>query len=197
MNNRYQYSLNSIYNYSYFANKFINRFVKQGKKNVVEKKVHQAFLELKPKNAMLILLKSIWILKPIVGLAKTLKFKGKKKKKRITLTPSTLSLPQQYKLAISWLINFIMIQKKTRRRHRHKNVVKFLKAVRGLSKSKKKTFYNRFQIALSQQQLNKLIRNKFEELDATSYSQLVRKKLHIYVAITNNRINKRFRYFKR
>jgi ribosomal protein S7 len=59
MNNRYQYSLNSIYNYSYFANKFINRFVKQGKKNVVEKKVHQAFLELKPKNAMLILLKSI------------------------------------------------------------------------------------------------------------------------------------------
>jgi len=59
---------------------------------------------------------------------------------------------------------------------------------------KKKTFYDRFQIAYAKQQLNNLIKNKFDELDDTKYVQLVRKKLHIYVAVTNNRINNKFRY---
>jgi hypothetical protein len=63
-----------------------------------------------------------------------------------------------------------------------------------MSKSKKKTFSDRFQIAYAQQQLNNLIKNKFDELDDKKYVQLIRKKLHIYVAVTNNRINNKFKY---
>jgi putative ribosome biogenesis GTPase RsgA len=161
---------------------------------MIEKCAYKAFTDLKPKSAMFILLKSIGILKPIVNLLKRSRRISKKKRKRITLVPRAISLPQQYKLAISWLINFIRIQKKTRRRHRYKNVIKLLQVVRGMSKSKKKTFYDRFQIAYAKQQLNNLIKNKFDELDDTKYVQLVRKKLHIYVAVTNNRINNKFRY---
>ena len=63
-----------------------------------------------------------------------------------------------------------------------------------MSKSKKKTFDNRFHIAYAHQQLNDLITNKFNELDNTKYIQLIRKKLHLYVAVTNNRINRRFKF---
>jgi hypothetical protein len=66
-----------------------------------------------------------------------------------------------------------------------------------MSKSKKKTFYDRFQITHAQQQLNYLIKNKFDELDETKYAQLVRKKLHLYVTVTNNRINNKFKYKKK
>jgi len=194
MINLHQHSRNSLYNDSFFLNKFINKFVKHGRKKIIEKCVYKAFTDLKPKSAMFILLKSIGILKPIVSLLKFSRHMGKKKRKRITLIPSAISLPQQYKLAISWLINFVRIQKRTRRRHRYKNVIKLLQIVRGMSKSKKKTFSDRFQIAYAQQQLNNLIKNKFDELDDTKYVQLIRKKLHIYVAVTNNRINNKFKY---
>ena len=101
MINLHQHSRNSLYNDSFFLNKFINKFVKHGRKKIIEKCVYKAFTDLKPKSAMFILLKSIGILKPIVSLLKFSRHMGKKKRKRITLIPSAISLPQQYKLAIS------------------------------------------------------------------------------------------------
>ena len=194
MYNFYNNSPNFIFQDMHFLHKFIKRFVKHGNKKIIEKKVYKAFVDLKPKNAMFILLKSIWILRPFVNLLKTSRFTGKKKRKRVRLIPIYISIPQQYKLAISWLMNFITIQKKNRRRHRYKNITKSLQKLRGMSKSKKKNFYDRFQIAFSNQQLNRLIKNKFDELDNTKYIQLVRKKLHLYVAVANNRIYNKFQY---
>lgn len=62
-----------------------------------------------------------------------------------------------------------------------------------MSVSKKKTFYDRFHVTLPSQQLKNLIKNKLLNLDATKYSQLIRRKLNFYVVITNNRTNERFR----
>jgi hypothetical protein len=81
-NQNHCYSPNSIYNYSYFINKFINRFVKNGNKKIIEKNVYKGFVDLKPKKAMFILLKSILILRPFVNLFKSSRRMGKKKTKK-------------------------------------------------------------------------------------------------------------------
>jgi ribosomal protein S7 len=101
MINLRQHPKNSLYNYSYFLNKFINKFIKNGRKKVIEKCVYKAFTDLKPKNAVFILLKSIGVLKPNVHLLKYSRRRGKKKRKRIILIPRVIGLQQQYKLAMS------------------------------------------------------------------------------------------------
>jgi len=189
----YKIQQNTFYNDSPLINKFANRFIKNGRKGKVYKHVYQAFEELKSLEPMYVLCKSIILLKPIIGVLKSFRKIPRKHLRRVTIIPFPLNRRRQLVIALSWFINLIIIQKQERRRHNHQNIVKTRKKMRGLSKSKKKTFSDRFHITFPNQQLYKLIKTKFEHLIETKYSQLVRRKLNLYVTITNNRMNSHFR----
>lgn len=189
-------TFNSIY-MSFWVSKFINKFIMDGKKDVVKRHVYLAFNALKQElhyRPQDILLTSLQVLKPIVGTAKLIRKYGKKRQTRTLLVPIPLKLRSQLILSLSWLKDFIIIQKKSRRQHHYINRVKENKKTRGLSKSKKKTFGDRFYISLSGQQLNKLVENKFRDFFLTKYSQLIRRKLALYISATNNRVYTHFRW---
>lgn len=87
----------------------------------------------------------------------------------------------------------ILNQKKWRHRHKYINRSKVKKKQRGLSKSKKKTFYDRFQIALKNQHLKNLISEYFISAHTTKYVQLIRRRTSFYVKVTNNRTTLNYR----
>lgn len=182
---------------SFWINKFINKFIKNGRKVVVEKAIYHAFVEIKQRlklNPSDILLKSIEMLRSIVDVAKLFKFRGKRRKRKIILIPVPIHERRQVIMALSWLKQLILNQKKSRRRQRHINNSKVIKKQRGLSKSKKKTFYDRFQIAFKNQHLQKLISEHFIATHTTKYVQLVRRRTSFYVTVTNNRTTMNYRW---
>lgn len=158
--------------------------------------MYQAFIEIKQRlklNPSDILLKSIEVLRSIVDVAKLFKFRGKRRRRKIILIPVPIYERRQVIMALAWLKQLILNQKKSRRRHRHINFSKGIKKQRGLSKSKKKNFYDRFQIALKNQKLQNLISEHFIATHTTKYVQLVRRKTSFYVTITNSRTTMNYR----
>ncbi len=182
---------------SFWLSKFMNKFIKDGRKAIVEKAIYNAFVEIKQRlklNPSDILLKSIEMLRSIVDVAKLFKFRGKRRRRKIILIPVPIQERRQVIMALSWLKQLILNEKKWRRRHRYINRSKILKKQRGLSKSKKKTFQDRFQIAVKNQHLQKLISEHFITTHTTKYVQLVRRRTAFYLTVTNNRTTMNYRW---
>lgn len=181
---------------SFWVNKFVNKFIKNGNKKVVEGLVYKAFQDVKlstKQNPTNILLKSLELLKPIVNVVKLLKYRRHGRRPQVILIPTPINLQTQLVVSLSWLVKLIISQKKTRRAHSHQTKISTLKR-RSLSKSKKKIFYDRFYVALPNLQLNNLIATKFIDLYSSNYIQLSRFKMAFYVLVANNRIYGHYRW---
>ena len=188
---------NSIYD-SRWLTKFINKFMQHGKKHIVEKHIYNAFATIKNIlriNPNDILLKSIAVLKPYVGVAKfyTNKEYRKKRRRRAMLIPVPIKSHRQYILSLTWFVQLICNQKKIRHKHRHVNIRK-ITTKRGLSTSKKKLFKDRFHISLRGQELNNIINDKFIDIYKNKFIQIARHKTAFYVKLTNNRAYDSYRW---
>lgn len=205
---------NTFYN-SFLINKFINKFIKNGRKKIVEKHIYNAFSQLQKltkENPGVLLLKSVDILKPIIGTVKHIKKFGKKRRKRkVILVPTPLTPRRQIILALSWLVDLIIYQKNVRHKHIHKSIFERetkqkklrksqekkppikIKKKKGYGNSRKKTLYDRFYIALPYQNLNKLIIKKFLQIYTGKYSLLYRRKYKFYSIAVKNRAFLRYR----
>jgi ribosomal protein S7 len=100
---------------SFLVTKFINKFIKHGRKQCAERAVHQAFVQVKQQlneNPAGILLKSITLLKPFVGVAKLFKLQGKRRRRKTLLIPVPLVERQQLALGLTWFVRLILNNKK-------------------------------------------------------------------------------------
>lgn len=188
---------NPFYN-SYWISRFLNKFIYGGNKLIAEKAVYKAFEHIQYKNnvfANTILLNGLEILKPIVGIAKFFKLRGKRRKRKTLFIPVPIPEQKQRNIALSWFVKLIFLTKKTRRRHKYINIAHLTTKKRGLSKSKKKIFDDRFQIVTKTQfRLTTLIINHFCNIYSTKFLQLIRRQVSSYVSITNNRIYLHYRW---
>jgi len=75
--------------------------MKHGNKKIVMKHIDKSFFEIKPKNAIHIIFKSISITKPFIGIRKLLKFQRKGRRKKVVLIPIPLKVRSQFILALA------------------------------------------------------------------------------------------------
>lgn len=189
----------NLYYESFWVSKFINKFVKDGRKTTVQRQVLQAFKNIKNRtgvNPTHLLLKSLSVLQPSVGAAKfyTKKQSRRKSRKKGFLIPVPISETKQIVMALTWLVRIINYQKRVRHAKRHVNFVKEEKKKRGLSWSRKKTYLDRFFISLEGQELTDLITTKFIDIYENDFSNLARYKLLFYLKMTNNRTYDYYRW---
>jgi len=173
---------------SLWLNKFVNKFVKHGNKKVVEKHITKAFLTIQREthcNPTHILLHSMLALKPFVWLEKRIK-PLRKRKRKIMLIPNPITPRKQTIISLNWLVSLILFQKKWTRLSSQQQKKK--------TRSKKKTFKDRFHIALKNQHLNNLIVEKFKNIVETNSEELIRRKTFHYLKVTNNRVFVHYRW---
>lgn len=180
-----------LYYKSFWVSKFINKFMKHGRKPVVHKQVLMGFKGVKAAgiDPTAVLIKSLSVLRPTLGAAKfyTKKQSRKKRRKKGFLIPVPISDVKQLVIAMSWFVRIIHYQKRLRHAKRYKNYVKDNKKKRGLSWSRKKTYLDRFHISLRGQELHNLITTKFIDVYKSDFANLARYKLLFYLKMANNR----------
>jgi ribosomal protein S7 len=185
---------------SYWINKFINKFMKHGRKNLVEKQVYDAFIRIKRQineNPAALVLKSIDMQRPMIGLTKHIKRVGKKRRRqRIILIPTPLDTRRQLRMSLRWLVELILHQKKRRKKHNHQKLPRLGKQGRkhNYGSSRKKVFNDRFYVALKEQDLSTLITTKLMELYQGQFKLLVQRRTSYYVKATKNRLFLHYRW---
>ena len=181
-----------LYYESFLMSKFINKFMKHGRKTTVQRQILQGLKTVKDRtgiNPAIILVKSLSVLKPTLGTAKfyTKRQARRKRRKKGFLIPVPISEAKQMVIALTWFVRIIHDQKRLRHAKRHKNHIRPAKKKRGLSWSRKKTYLDRFHVSLKGQELSNLIVTKFLDAYTGDFSNLAKYKLLFYLKMANNR----------
>lgn len=191
----------SLYYKSFWVSKFINKFMKHGRKATVSRQVLLGFQDVKIRlgiNPTIILIKSLSVLRPTLGVAKfyTKRQSRRKRRKKGFLIPVPISEVRQMVIALSWFVKTVHYQKRFRHAKRYKNYIRGHKKhhKRGLSWSRKKTYLDRFHISLRGQELHSLITTKFIDIYKNDFTNLARYKLLFYLKMANNRAYDYYRW---
>jgi ribosomal protein S7 len=167
-------------------NKFINKFMRDGRRGPAERAVLSSFSALKThtnRNPHTVFLEMVESLRPLIGLMKRNAGSVKLGEVSNVLVPVPLKERRQVILALTWLRECILQAKRRNTRRKIKQ--------RGASR--KKGEWDIWRAAHSNQQLDTLMKNELLR-NAFGHSELLKKKSDWYAKVAENRTYVNFRW---